>query len=135
MPSEQEYALHEIPVGLLVFGEVLGVRYVFVFDHGEHPASVQRCTWHKVPTGGSQLFHGTPGYAADEAIEEKIVCDGNRYACDQRRRHEFTPVEDVAPDEVGGDAERYRLLVGRCNEGNCPGLMRVLRPVLSVAAN
>jgi hypothetical protein len=36
---KQEYAFHEISVGLLVFDEVLGGGRVFLFDHGEHLGS------------------------------------------------------------------------------------------------
>src|SRR5262245_4287084 len=47
---------------------------------------------------------GTARDAADESIEEKIIGDGHRHARDQRRAHQFAPVEDIAADEVGRDA-------------------------------
>src|ERR1051326_8061645 len=48
------------------------------------------------PSAAALLFYGTAGNAADEPVEEEIVSDGHRDARDQRRRHQFTPVEDVA---------------------------------------
>src|SRR6266403_357529 len=50
-------------------------------------------------------FHGASRDAADEAVEEKVVRDCHRDARDQRRAHQFAPVEDVAANEVGRDPQ------------------------------
>src|SRR5262245_26743430 len=53
----------------------------------------------------ARSLDGAARDAADEAVEEKIVRDRHRDACDQRRGHQFAPVEDVAADEVGRDPQ------------------------------
>src|SRR5215468_6981450 len=58
---EHEYTLHEISVGLLVFGEVLGGRYVFVFDHGGSPCSPGNgVTGTRFQAGGRSYFTAPP---------------------------------------------------------------------------
>jgi len=85
----------------------------YMFDHRRAPcchSTDASDTWFRA--GQPPLFHGTSRYAADEAIEEKAVGDGNRDTCNERRRHELSPIENVAAHEIGSDAQRYRLLVG-----------------------
>src|SRR6266446_5325694 len=63
---------------------------------GRHLAS-------RMPTARS--LDGTARDAADESIKEKIIGDGHRHTGDQRRAHQFAPVEDIAADEVGRDPQ------------------------------
>src|SRR5262245_60230516 len=80
---------------------------VVLHETGRHLAS-------RMPTARS--LDGAARDAADESIKEKIIGDGHRHAGDQRRAHQFAPVEDIAADEVGRDAQRHRLLVRRRDE-------------------
>src|SRR5262249_30524937 len=64
------------------------------------------------PTAARSL-DGASRDAADEAVEEKIVRDRHRDARDQRRRHQFAPVEDIAANEVGRDPQGDRLFLRR----------------------
>src|SRR5215831_16322247 len=78
------------------------------------PSRDERHLASRMPTVRS--LDGTARDAADESIKEKIIGDGYRHASDQRRAHQFAPVEDIAADEVGRDAQRHRLLVRRRDE-------------------
>src|SRR5215510_3026296 len=64
---------------------------VVLHETGRHLAS-------RMPTARS--LDGAARDAADESIKEKIIGDGHRHAGDQRRAHQFAPVEDIAADEV-----------------------------------
>jgi hypothetical protein len=76
----------------------------YMFDHRRAPSHSTDASDTKA--GQSSLFHGTSRYAADEAIQEEVVGDGNRDTCNERRRHELSPIENVAAHEIGGDAQR-----------------------------
>ena len=51
----------------------------------------QECLCHR-------LFDGADGEAGDEAVEKKVVEEGDRKAGDQAGGHEGAPVVDVAAD-------------------------------------
>src|SRR5918996_3074280 len=53
----------------------------------------------------------SPGEALNEPVEEDVVEQGDRDARDERGREQPLPEEDVAADELGGDADRDRLLL------------------------
>jgi hypothetical protein len=78
-----------------------GAGHASIVTHNSaaDPASPER------ETSSLLLFDGASRDAADEAIEEKIVRDRHWDARDQRRAHQFTPVEDVAANEVGRDPQ------------------------------
>src|SRR3989449_10408000 len=66
----------------------------------------------------ASAFHG-PGEAGNIVLDEEGVDEGHRDRAQQRPRHEWAPEEDVAPDELGDDADRDRLLLrgGEEDEG------------------
>src|SRR6266498_98782 len=66
----------------------------------------------------ASAFHG-PGEAGDIVLDEEGVNESDRDRAQQRPRHERAPEEDVAPDELGDDADRDRLLLrgGEEDEG------------------
>src|SRR5205085_3960903 len=51
----------------------------------------------------------------DEAVEERVVDEGQRDGGDQDRGHDPRPVVEVAADQVGGYADRERA-VGRARD-------------------
>src|SRR5688500_5729179 len=53
----------------------------------------------------------SPGEALDEPVEEDVVEQGDRDARDKRGREQPLPEEDIAADELGGDADRDRFLL------------------------
>src|SRR5437868_4014757 len=57
-----------------------------------------------------------PGNAGDVVLDEERIDDGHWDGTDQRAGHERAPEEDVAADELGGHADRHRLLLGRREE-------------------
>src|SRR5215204_433902 len=56
------------------------------------------------------------GQARDVVFDEERIDDRHRDRAEQRARHQRTPEEDVAADQLGGDADRHGLLVGRAQE-------------------
>src|SRR5213593_1138334 len=58
----------------------------------------------------ASAFHG-PGEAGDIVLDEEGVDESHRDRAQQRPRHERAPEEDVAPDQLGDDADRHRLLL------------------------
>src|SRR3954468_4338670 len=56
------------------------------------------------------------GEARDVMFDEEGIDDRHRDRAEQRTRHQWPPEEDVAADQLGGDADRHRLLVGRGQE-------------------
>src|SRR5690242_1527452 len=53
---------------------------------------------------------GEPG---DVVLDEEGVDERYRNRAEQGARHERPPEEDIAADELGGDADRHGLLLGR----------------------
>src|SRR5258705_6737216 len=58
--------------------------------------------------GGRLALHGA-GQAGDVVLDEEGVDEGHRHRAQQRARHELPPEVDVAADELGDYAHRYRL--------------------------
>src|SRR3954451_3169945 len=56
------------------------------------------------------------GEARDVMFDKEGIDDRHRDRAQQRARHQRPPEEDVAADQLGGDADRHRLLVGRGQE-------------------
>src|SRR4051812_3344836 len=56
------------------------------------------------------------GHAGDVVFDEERVDDRHRNGADQRAGHERAPEENVAADQLGGDANRHGLLLGRRQE-------------------
>src|SRR5205085_8836223 len=56
------------------------------------------------------------GDAGDVVLDEEGVDDRHRDRAQERARHQRPPEEDVAADQLRGDADRHRLLVGRGQE-------------------
>ena len=52
----------------------------------------------------------------DVVLDEERVDDRHRDRAQQRARHQRPPEEHVAADQLGGDADRHRLLLGRGQE-------------------
>src|SRR3982751_5327524 len=52
------------------------------------------------------------GHAGDVVFDEERVDDRDRNGADKRAGHERAPEEDVAADQLGGDANRHGLLLG-----------------------
>src|SRR5947209_8626954 len=63
------------------------------------------------------LFDRRSRDARDELVEEQVVDDGHRHADQQRARHQRAPEIDVAANQLGGHAQRHRLLLGDGHEG------------------
>src|SRR2546427_676535 len=66
----------------------------------------------------ASAFHG-PGEAGDIVLDEEGIDEGHRNRAQERPRHERAPEEDVAPDQLGDDPDRDRLLLrgGEEDEG------------------
>src|ERR1700682_130344 len=60
-------------------------------------------------------LHGT-GETGDVILDEERVDHGHRDRAEQRARHQRTPEEHVAADQLGGDADRNGLLLRRGQE-------------------
>src|SRR5207245_2894777 len=58
----------------------------------------------------ASAFHG-PGEAGDIVLDEEGIDEGHRNRAQERPRHERAPEEDVAPDQLGDDPDRDRLLL------------------------
>src|ERR1700716_4092880 len=58
----------------------------------------------------ASAFHG-PGQAGDIVLGEEGIDEGHRTRAEEPPRHERPPEEDVAPDQLGDDADRHRLLL------------------------
>src|SRR6185437_1200788 len=63
----------------------------------------------------ASAFHraGEPG---DVMLDEEGIDQRHRDRAEQRAGHQRAPEEDVAADELGGDADRHGLLLGRGEE-------------------
>src|SRR5436305_102602 len=53
----------------------------------------------------SALAERSAGEAGDESVQERVVDQGQRNARDQDRAHDPGPVEEVAANQVGGNAD------------------------------
>src|SRR5215470_7075064 len=62
-------------------------------------------------------FGGAGGEAGDVVVHQEGVDDQRRRGAKQRAGHDLPPVEDVALDQGGDDADRQHQLVGRGGEG------------------
>src|SRR5262245_18649339 len=60
-------------------------------------------------------FHGTR-QSGDVVLDEERIDERDRDRAKQRARHQGPPVEHVAADELGRDADRHGLLLGRRQE-------------------
>src|SRR5690242_17244032 len=58
----------------------------------------------------------TGGQAGNVVVHEERVDDQRRRSAKQRAGHDLPPVEDVALDQGGDDADRHHELVGRGGE-------------------
>src|SRR5918994_1028756 len=67
-------------------------------------------------TSAMTLSLDRAGEARNVVFDEERVDDRHRDRTEQRARHQRTPEEDVAADQLGGDADRHGLLVGRRQE-------------------
>src|ERR1700744_1021767 len=56
------------------------------------------------------------GQARDIVFDEERVDDRHRHGAEQRARHQRSPEEDVAADQLRGDADRHGLLLRRGQE-------------------
>src|SRR5262249_55232352 len=56
------------------------------------------------------------GQAGDIMFDEERINNRDRNRAEQRPRHQLTPVEYVAANELGGHADRHRFLLGRGEE-------------------
>src|SRR5215510_13050025 len=63
------------------------------------------------------LLDRSSGDAGDELVEEEVVDDGDRHPDEQGARHQRSPEVDVATNQLGGHAQRNRLLAGEGDEG------------------
>src|SRR5438876_889227 len=61
-------------------------------------------------------LHGARGEAADVLVYEEGVDQSDRHRAEERARHERPPEVDVTLHELGDDADRDRLDVGRVGE-------------------
>src|SRR3954453_17498653 len=59
--------------------------------------------------GARALLHRAGGDPRDEVVEEEVVENCPGQPGDPPPRHQLTPIEDIATDQIGHDAERYRL--------------------------
>src|SRR4051812_37586846 len=57
-----------------------------------------------------------PGHAGHIVLDEERIDDRHRDRADQCAGHQRAPEEDVAADELGGDADGHGLLLGRGEE-------------------
>src|SRR5215475_2391902 len=62
------------------------------------------------------LLDRCAGDAGDELVEEQVVDDGHGHPHQQCPGHQRAPEVHVAADELGGDAEWHRLLLGDRHE-------------------
>src|SRR5262245_17400990 len=60
---------------------------------------------------------GAGGQAGDVVVHQEGVDQQRRGGAEQRPGHDLTPVEHVALDQAGDDADRQHQLVGRGGEG------------------
>src|SRR6266567_8503931 len=54
-----------------------------------------------------------PGDAGDVMFDKEGIDESDRDRPQQRTGHQLAPVEHVAPHQLGGDADRHGLLLGR----------------------
>src|SRR6266852_4223087 len=67
------------------------------------------------PPFTNELAECPAGEPRDEAVQERVVDEGQRDARDQDRGHDPGPVVEVAADQIGRDADRQRA-VGRARD-------------------
>src|SRR5215468_5101725 len=67
-------------------------------------------------TSAMTLSLDRAGEARDVVFDEERIDDRHRDRAEQRARHQRTPEEHVAADQLRGDADRHGLLVGRAQE-------------------
>src|SRR6266550_9625460 len=63
-------------------------------------------------THRSALLQSSPRDPADERVHEQVVDDRHGDGDDERSRHEGSPEEHIAADEIGDHTERDHFLVG-----------------------
>src|SRR5262249_1260980 len=68
---------------------------------------------------------GAAGQAGNVVVHQEGVDDQRRRGAEQGARHDLTPVEDVALDQGGNDADRHHQLIG--GGGEHQGIQK-LRP-------
>src|SRR4029450_8644584 len=88
--------------------------FIITWAMNASPCSECPMVHHSRP-GRASAFH-RPGEAGDIVLDEERVDERDRNRAQQRSGHERTPEEDVAPDQLGDDADRYRLLLRRREE-------------------
>src|SRR6185503_5313301 len=83
--------------------------FIITWAMNVSPCSECPMVHHSRP-GRSSAFH-RPGEAGDVVLDEERVDERDRDRAQQRSGHERTPEKDVAPDQLGDDADRHRLLL------------------------
>src|SRR5262245_61117866 len=78
-------------------------------------AGSERASKHERCLADESSLHRS-GQAGDIVLDEKRVDQGDRNGAQQRTRHQRSPVEHVAADKLGGDADGHRFLLGRRQE-------------------
>src|SRR5262249_17177909 len=76
-----------------------------------------RCTLvRRVGLAMTSTRRGAGGEAGNVVIHQESVDDQRRCCAEQRAGHDLTPVEHVALDQGGEDADRHHELIGRGRE-------------------
>src|SRR5436189_3752526 len=83
--------------------------FIITWAMNGSPCSECPMVHHSRP-GCSSAFHRA-GEAGDIVLDEERVDERDRNRAQQRPGHQRAPEEDVAPDQLGDDADRHRLLL------------------------